>query len=177
MKKSKKVLIIIGIILIILQTVSFVGMSTMYVGLFPKGEDLLYPTRVNESDFDAQKAMFAIEAGFDRFLSGFEDLTYGTDKYRIMTPTQITSAMIRESLNCSSGGSSGLTTYDLILATSYNFTGIIGIVLLLVSSRIKNNRRSTNEETQDDADDAKYLQEQRDYFAAHPEIKVNWRDQ
>lgn len=173
MNSGKKTLIIIGVILLILQAVSFVGMSSMYVGLFPDGDDLIYPTNVRKSDLDTQKAMFAVEAGFDRFLSGFGDLTYGTDKYRVMTPTQITSAMIRESLNCSSGGSSGLTTYDLILATSYNTVGIIGIILLLASAMIKTKRRSTNEDTRDEEE---ILQEQRDYFAAHPEIKVNWRD-
>lgn len=134
---TKKMLVFLGVALIVIQLLSYSGMAKMYVGLYPDFDDLLYPTYVKDSDFNAEKAMFAVGAGFDRFMSGFEDLTYGDDEYRVMTANQITSAMIRESLNCSSGGSLGLTVYDTILTISYCCTGIIGAILLFVSTKVK----------------------------------------
>jgi hypothetical protein len=108
----------------------------MYVGLYPDNDDLLYPTYVEDSDMNLKKAMFAIDAGIDRFKSGFGDLAYGKDDYRIMTAKQMTSAMVRESLNCRYGGSFGLTVYDTILTISYCCTGIIGVILLVVSRKV-----------------------------------------
>lgn len=136
--KDTKVLTILGVILIVIQLVSFVGMSRMYVGLYPDGDDLLYPTILDSGkSLTAEKAQFAIEAGIDRFKSGFEDLTYSEDEYRVMTAKQMTSAMIRESLDCSHGGSFGLTVYDTILTISFYFTGIVGVAILFVSLKIK----------------------------------------
>lgn len=109
----------------------------MYVGLFPNMDDLLYPSYTNDdSGLNIKKALFAINAGIDRFQSGFEDLLYSDDEYRIMTSTQIASAIIRESLNCSFGGSLGLTIYDIILTISYCFTGILGAILLIASNLV-----------------------------------------
>lgn len=135
---KKRILAITGIIFIVIQVISFVGMSRMYVGLFPDSDDLLYPSYVNyDSALNIKKALFAVNAGIDRFQSGFEDLFYEDDDYRIMTATQMTSAMIRESLNCSSAGSFELTIYDTILTISYCFTGILGAILLVVSTKVK----------------------------------------
>ena len=134
---NKKMLVFLGVVLIVIQLLSYSGMSKMYVGLYPDFDDLLYPTYVKDSELNAEKAMFAVSAGFDRFVSGFEDITYGDDEYRVMTATQITSAMVRESLNCRSGGSFGLTIYDTILTISYWCVGIIGAILLFVSTKVK----------------------------------------
>ena len=135
---NKKVLAMLGIVLVLIQLVSFLGMSRMYVGLYPDRDDLLYPTVIkSEQSLNSEKLLFAIEAGVDRFKSGFGDLTYSEDEYRVMTVTQMTSAMIRESLDCNHGGSTGLTLYDTILTISYWLTGIIGLILLLVSSIVK----------------------------------------
>ena len=136
--QKKKIIAILGIVLVVIQLVSFAGMSKMYVGLYPDSGDLIYPIyRIEESSLNIKKAMFAIEAGFDRFMSSFEDLTYGEYDYRVMTAEQITSVMIRESLNCSSGGSVGLFVYDTILTIAYAFPGILGAILIFVSSKIK----------------------------------------
>lgn len=131
--QTKKALAIIGTVLIVIQLLSFVGMSRMYVGLYPDRYDLLYPTILDSGkSLNAKKLLFAIEAGVDRFKSGFEDLTHSKDEYRVMTATQMTSAMIRESLDCSYGGSTGLTIYDIVLTISYCITGIIGVFLLIL---------------------------------------------
>lgn len=138
---EKKVLRIFGVILIVVQIISFLGMSKMYVGLYPDGDDLLYHNYSTvDSGLSIRKALFAIEAGVDRFKSGFENLKYSEDEYRIMTATQMTSAMIRESLDCSTGGSFGLIIYDTILTISFSFTGLLGIGLLIFSSKIKNSK-------------------------------------
>ena len=134
--KLKRLLTIIGIILIFIQIVSFIGMSKVYVGLYPDNDDLLYSTYSRKSDLTIKKALFAVEAGFDRFQSSFIDLT-GNDKYRVLTATQMTSAMVRESLGCSDGGSLGLTLYDAILTVSYLFTGLLGIGLLVTSRVVR----------------------------------------
>lgn len=142
---TKKVLAILGVILIIIQAVSYFGMSRMYVGLYPDALDMIQSPYVPDSDLNVKKAMFAINAGFDRFMSGFGDLTYPLDEYRVMTAEQITSVMIRESLNCRSGGSSGLAIYDTILTVSYYFTGIVGVALLIGSAKVKEQAASETE--------------------------------
>lgn len=135
---KKRILAVTGIIFILIQVISFVGMSKMYVGLYPDMDDLLYPSYIrDDSGLNIKKALFAINVGIDRFQSGFEDLRYNDDEYRVMTSTQMASAMIRESLNCSSGGSLGLTIYDIILTISYCSTGILGAILLIASNRVK----------------------------------------
>ena len=135
---SKKApLIVLGIVLILVQIVSWAGMAKMYVGLYPDDDDLLYPTYVEESNLNITKALFAVEAGVDRFKSGFEDLSYGEYDYRVMTATQMTSAMVRESLGCSNGGGFDLFVYDTILTVSFFFTGLLGIGLLFVSAKCK----------------------------------------
>lgn len=133
---NKRVLVLIGIILIIAQAVSFWGMSRMFVGLYPDNYDLLYPSFSTESSgLNIKKTLFAVNAGLDRFKSGFADLAYSKDDYRTMTAVQITSAMIRESLNCNSGGSFGLRIYDGMLTISYCLPGILGAILLVVASK------------------------------------------
>lgn len=135
---KKALLIVLGIVLILVQIVSWAGMSKMYVGLYPDDDDMLYPTSyVEESNLNITKALFAISAGVDRFKSGFEDLSYGEYDYRVMTSTQMTSAMIRESLGCSNGGGVDLFVYDTILTISFFFTGLLGIGLLIASSKCK----------------------------------------
>ena len=131
MNSCKKILFILGIILIIIQAVSFIGMSRVYVGLYPDGNDLLFPGQYsNDSGLNIKKVIFAVEAGADRFRSSFGDLISGPDKYRPMTATQVASAMVRESLGCSQDGSVGLVVYDTILFISYSAVGIIGAILL-----------------------------------------------
>ena len=132
---KKSLLIILGIVLLLTQVISWVGMSKMYVGLYPDEDDLLYPNYTEESELNIKKAVFAIEAGVDRFMSGFEGLSYGEYDYRVMTSTQMASAMVRESLGCSSGGSTGLFVYDTLLTISYSFTGLLGIGLLIASTK------------------------------------------
>lgn len=129
---TKKVLIVLGVVLLIVQALSCFGMSRMYVGLYPDYDDLLYPVFSQErSNLNSNKILFAVEAGFDRFMSGFGDISFDVSEYRDMSAKQITSAMIRESLGCSDGGSSDLKIYDTILALSYYFWGIIGGVFLV----------------------------------------------
>ena len=145
MNNVKKTLIIFSVCLLVVQALSFGGMSKMYVGLYPDKGDLLYPTYVRrDSDLNIKKALFAIEAGTDRFLTSFEDLTYDKYDYRFMTAKQMTSAMIRESLNCSSGGSVGLFIYDAILTATYAFPGILGAILMFVSFKIKKQEDGEN---------------------------------
>lgn len=132
---KKSLLIILGIILILVQIVNWGGMNKMYVGLYPDNDDLLYPNYTEESDLNIQKVLFAIRAGIDRFSTGFEDYSYGEYDYRVMTSTQIASAMVRESLGCSDGGSFGLFVYDTILTISYSLTGLLGIGLLIASAK------------------------------------------
>lgn len=136
MKLKRLPIILLGIILIIIQIISLIGMSKVYVGLYPDNDDLLYSTYSRKSDLTFKKALFAVEAGFDRFQSSFDDLT-GNDKYRFLSSTQMTSAMVRESLGCSDGGSLGLKIYDTILTVSYLFTGLLGVGLLVASRAIK----------------------------------------
>ena len=132
---SKKTLIIIGIVLIILQIVSFSGMSKMFIGLYPDYDDLMFGTRsVEPSEFNARMGVFAISAGLERFFVGIEDIFYDEYEYRPLSSTQITSAMIRSSLD---NGSFDLTVYDTILTISYSLTGILGVCLLLAGMKGK----------------------------------------
>ncbi len=152
---TKIFLIIIGVILILIQIINYCGVSRMHTGLYPDNNDLLYPNYfIEKSGLNVKKVLFAFQAGFDRFATGFEDLTFPEDEYRIINSTQYTSAFIRESLGCSSGGSIGLNVYDLFLLLSYCSFGIIGFVLLILayiiglSTKAKNAKFSIAKESQ-----------------------------
>lgn len=134
----------IGIILIIVQLLSFIGVLRMDVGIYPDYEDFphRYPTSVTKSNLTADMFFFAFEAGSDRFGSGFEDLTWSKDEYRVSTAQQMASAHFRESLGCRTGGSAGLIIYDTIITVSYWFCGIIGITLIVISKIINNKHTS-----------------------------------
>lgn len=97
-KSLKIIFIIIGLLLALLQFINFCGVSRMDTGLFPNNDHLLYPTySIERTELNVKMVFFAFSAGFDRFGSGFEDLTYPEDEYRVNSSTQITSALIRES--------------------------------------------------------------------------------
>lgn len=141
MEKEKNIanliLVVIGIILILIQITNCCGVSRMYTGLFPDNEDLLYPYySIDESGLTVKEVFFAFEAGSDRFISGFEDLTFPENEWRTITSTQCLSALIRESLGCSNGGSFGLIVYDFFVLISYCSVGIIGVVLLILARKV-----------------------------------------
>ena len=140
MEKNKSIkvfLAIVGIVLILIQVINYCGVSRMYTGLFPDNEHMLYPQYVSESEFNPKMILLAIESGLDRFASGFEDLTYPQDEWRVNTSTQYASANIRESLGCSGGGGFGLFIYDAFILISYCWLGIIGFILLMVAIKKK----------------------------------------
>lgn len=143
MKSGNKAFIVIAVLLIVVQLVSFCGMSRMYVGLYPDGDDLLYPSYTSRSGLNIKKALYAITAGFDRFETGFTDLTYG-DEFRVMTAEQMASAMVRDSLGAGSNKTFGLFIYDAILTISYWFVGIVGATLLVISLAVKRKAEGTN---------------------------------
>jgi hypothetical protein len=147
MKSKKTILTIIGILLMAIQLLGFIGMSRMYVGLYPSSETLLYVSPSSRNyGLNIREAFFAIEAGTDRFNSSFEDLTFPEYEYRVPSATQYTSAMVRESLGCSVGGGFGLFVYDAILTISYCFVGIIGVCLFCVAKIIAHRELSHNNE-------------------------------
>ena len=132
---GKRILIILGVVFIIIQIVAFVGMSKSYVGLYPDSDDCLYGFYyTKDSGLNFLKVLFAAEAGLDRFKESFEDLS-GEEDY-ILEATQRASAMCRESLGCSDGGSFGLVIYDAVLTISYCLSGIFGVFFLLVSDKL-----------------------------------------
>ena len=134
---SNLILVVIGIILILIQIINYCGVSRMYTGLFPDNEHMLYPNySISESNLNIKEVFFAFEAGWDRFASGFEDLTFPEDEWRVNTATQIASAYVRESLGCSDGGSFGLIVYDFFVLISYCTVGIIGVVLLILAGKM-----------------------------------------
>lgn len=131
MKADRIILIVIGILLIIVQLLGFIGMSRMEVGLYPSSETLSRVEQSSEqSNLNIKMVLFAITAGTDRFVSSFDDLTFQKDEHRVTSVEQYASANLRESLGCSSGGSLGLVVYDTVLTISYYFIGILGVVLL-----------------------------------------------
>lgn len=143
MDNKKSLFIFLGFVLVIIQIVSFIGMSLADIDLYPDNDDLPWSLRIDDiSGLNAMKAIFAVEAGIDRFSTSFKDITYffkelsNGYEYRPMESTQMTSAMIRESLGCSDGGSVGLAVYDTILTLSYSIVGILGIILLIVGNKI-----------------------------------------
>lgn len=135
---KKKVLIILGVILIVLQLASIYGVSRMYVGLFPDKNSDIFQSNSDEDRFsiNVKAASFALEAGFDRFKSGFEDITFPKDEYRDMSVTQRISARLREAYGCSDGGSIDLIIYDFLLIVSFSFVGLVGIALLIAAAII-----------------------------------------
>lgn len=124
----------IGIILIIIQVIAFIGMSKVQVGLYPDASDLSYYHSTEDSGLNLKKTLFAIKAGTDRFGSSFKDLKFKKYDYRVMSATQMTSAMIRDSLQ---NDRIGLAIYDLILTISYSFVGLVGVGVVAAAFIIK----------------------------------------
>ena len=132
MMKKSSFLMIIGVILIIIQAINWAGVKRMYVGLFPDKDISLYYSNVAESNLNLKKTVFAFTAGFDRYISGFEDLTFPEDEYRVPTATQYASAIVRESLGCSEPSPDfGLYIYDICVFIGYAFFGLIGLALFI----------------------------------------------
>lgn len=149
---KNKIIVALGIILIIAQIVSCVGMSKMYVGLYPDNTDLLYPSYSHgDAKLSLGETAFAIQAGIDRFISGFGDLAFSKDTYRNITATQYASAYIRESLGCSGDRSFGLTVYDAVLTISYYFVGILGVTLVVLSTKSKAENHSNKTQKEEEA--------------------------
>ena len=147
MQDNKKILIVIGILLIIFQLFAFIGMSRMKVGLYPSRATMpnISPS-YSGSKLNIKMALFAIQAGGERFSTSFEDITFPKDEYRMPSVDQYTSAYLREALGCSRGGSFGLIVYDTILTISYFFLGIVGAVLLFLGTKPDSkNKQSENE--------------------------------
>lgn len=142
MKSGNHTITIIAILLIIVQIVSFVGMSRMYVGLYPDGDNLIYSSYSRNSRLNIKMILFAITAGLDRFKSSFTDLFFSKYEYRVMTSEQMTSAMIRDSLGASANKSFGLIVYDTILTVTYCSVGIVGLSLLSISTIKRKNKRT-----------------------------------
>ena len=133
MRENKNILIGLGIFLIIVQLIGFIGMSRMEVGLYPSMDTSLHTSTSSErAELNVKMVFFAIKAGVDKFASSLEELAFQESEHLILSPNQYASAYIREALGCSSGGSFGLIVYDTVLAISYSSIGIIGAVLIIM---------------------------------------------
>ena len=137
--KLRTFVVIFGVILILVQAIAFIGMNRMYVGLYPDLLDTYSPNFFYTRDVNIfSDLMFAVNAGYERFMTSFSDLTFDIEnEYRLMSPTQIASAYIRDSLKYEPVPNF-LFMYDTVLTISYCFTGIIGCILLLITPKIKN---------------------------------------
>ena len=133
---NKKLLYFFATMLIVAQALSLIGMLRMDVGLYPDDTDVFsfpYISLLGSGGLTIRKLLFAVSAGFDRFCTGFQDLFFDRYEYRVMTSTQITSAMIRYSLRWELG----LILYDIILTISYFLPGIVGVVSMCIAPKIK----------------------------------------
>ena len=129
---NKKMAFTFGVMLIVAQLISLIGMLRMDVGLYPDDMDVLYFPYMGMLGYGGitlRKLLYAIPAGLNRFFTGFGDLLFDKSSYRVMSPIQITSAMIRYSLEYELGGL-GLIIYDVVLTVSYFAPGISGYMLL-----------------------------------------------
>lgn len=140
---NKKACAIFGIILILIQTIAYFGMSGEFIGLYPDMEDVWdhsssYVPPLDPSKITISKFLFGFTAGIDRFKISFSDLAYEKYDYRPMSAEQFTSALFRESFGCSDGGSIDLALYDTALTVSYFSVGILGLFFLLLASRMRN---------------------------------------
>ena len=133
---NKKLLYFFATMLIVAQALSLIGMLRMDVGLYPDDTDVFsfpYVSLLGSGGLTLRKLLFAVSAGLDRFSTGFQDLFFDRYEYRVMTSTQITSAMIRYSLRWELG----LILYDIILTISYFLPGIVGVVSMCIAPKIK----------------------------------------
>ena len=135
MKVRNWPLVCVGIILIIGQLVSLIGLSCADVGLYPSSKNLMRPIYSQRSALNMEQSLFAITAGGDRLNSGITDLVSSNSEYPTPTSVQYASAAIRESLGCDNGGSVGLVIYDTILTISYFLVGIVGLLMLYFGTK------------------------------------------
>lgn len=144
LKSKIHALHIIGVILIIVQVISFIGLSHGY-SLYPKYTPY-YHTPVERSELTFGMILVAAQAGFDRFELGISDLIAGDESanYHPGSATQMMSSSIREALGSQEDGSFGLFVYDTILTVFYCVVGIMGFVLMLIGTKIKRKREGTD---------------------------------
>ena len=136
---NRRLFFFLGTMLIVAQLLSLIGMLRMDVGLYPDDTDVFsfpYVSLLGSGGLTIRKLLFAVSAGLDRFFTGFQDLFFDRYAYRVMTSTQITSAMIRYSLRWELSGL-GLILYDIFLTISYFLPGIAGIVSICIAPKIK----------------------------------------
>lgn len=129
MKVKKNIFIIIGLVLVLAQIISFVGLANGK-GLYTEG--IGYYSSY-EPGFSISKLLFAPEAGIERFITSFGDLVSG-DEWTPASSTQMTSGAIRSSLD---NNGFALFIYDVLLTVCYCLAGIAGGVFLIIGTRIK----------------------------------------
>lgn len=133
--KLRTFVLLLGIILIFVQAIAFLGMSRVPVGLYPDMSDVWSPNYFYRDSVPVErKLLFAFNAGFERFITSFSDLTFDIQNdIRNTTPTQYTSTFFRYSLRYDYFAD----VYDAILTFSYCITGITGLFLIIISPKIK----------------------------------------
>ena len=141
--KLKTFVMILGVVMILIQALAFIGMNRMYVGLYPEMEDVWNSNYFYSDSVPVEKKLlFAFTAGFERFMTSFSDLTFDIEnEYRNTSPTQYMSTHFRYSLRYNDPvipmPFNYLGLYDAILTFSYCIVGITGFALLIISPKIK----------------------------------------
>ena len=136
MKSKKNILKVIGLCLIILQILSILGLSRGR-GLYLSGSSI-YSSRL-PSGFNIVYLDYATKAGLESFIISFRDLLTFSDEWVPPTPTQAMSGHIRDSLQGIS-----LFIYDALLTICYASAGIVGVILLIVYSKMKRKREENS---------------------------------
>lgn len=135
---KKEFLAVIGILLIVLQIVCFIGLANDYDGLYLcKDHTVALFWGTSASDLTLQMAFFAFTYGFESIGSSIQWCFRGAEDFAPLSANQYTSLMIRESLGCCDGGSVGLLIYDVLTTITFLTPAIAGILILILSYKVK----------------------------------------
>lgn len=137
--KNGKIRIVVGWILVLLQVVSWFGLSSANMKLWNDADDTYQYISSSSSDLNFAEWCFAFEIGNEKFTSSFTNMFAIEDEYIPLTPNEYASIYIRESLGARDENYSfSLFLFDFNIFIGYMFYGVLGLLLLVFGYKAKN---------------------------------------
>lgn len=137
--KNGKIRIVVGWILLLLQVVSWFGLSSANMKLWNDADDTFQYIPSSSSNLNFAEWCFAFEIGNEKFTSSFTNMFTNEDEYISLTSNEYASIYIRESLGARDENYNfSLFLFDFNLLIGYMFYGILGLLLLVFGYKAKN---------------------------------------
>lgn len=137
--KNGKIRIVFGWILVVLQVVSWFGLSSANMKLWNDADDTYQYISSSSSSLNFAEWCCAFEIGNEKFINSFDNMFAKEDEYIPLTSNEFLSIYIRESLGARDENFSfSLLLFDFNILIGYMFYGILGLFLLIFGYKAKN---------------------------------------